>query len=461
VAIVIVNWNKKSYVCDLLNNINNIDYKHFDTIVIDNSSTDNSVNEIRNKFPEVKLIENESNLGGTGGFNTGIKYALKQNKYKYIWLLDNDVQIEPDTLDKLIKVMENDESIGLAGSRIVNSKNRDLTVEAGGNINWHNLSINTLFQNTENEKIHGSIENVDYVAICSALIRTEILDIIGLMDERYFIFFDDMDLGIKVKKNGYRVVSVLSSVVYHHSFTENRSTLMDFYYGYRNCLLFGSKYLNRFNRIFVFYFFLRYKLKVLLFLGFNGRKDIMRMGIESILDFSRNKWGKKDNLYIEKKEPNINLDKNLNARNILFLNGGNYEEILDCKNKIEEIYPKCTITLIISDDRLDLFQNYFKNITCFNFDKQNSTIYVGIIIAKLFFKNYDLAINFKYPSPFSFAVCKSYRYDYSDNRFKQDHNNSKNLWKLISSTIVSEITAIIFLPIIYFCSLRYKIKDNS
>jgi len=99
VAIVIVNWNKKSYVCDLLNNINNIDYKHFDTIVIDNSSTDNSVNEIRNKFPEVKLIENESNLGGTGGFNTGIKYALKQNKYKYIWLLDNDVQIEPDTLD--------------------------------------------------------------------------------------------------------------------------------------------------------------------------------------------------------------------------------------------------------------------------------------------------------------------------------------------------------------------------
>ena len=102
VAIVTVNWNKRDYVLNLLNSLKHINYDNYNIIVVDNASTDDSVTAIKEHFPNVNLIVNSENLGGTGGFNTGIKYVLEAtDKYKYIWLLDNDAVVEKDTLIEL------------------------------------------------------------------------------------------------------------------------------------------------------------------------------------------------------------------------------------------------------------------------------------------------------------------------------------------------------------------------
>ena len=88
VAIVIVTWNKKSYVMGLLQSLRDIDYDNHDIIVVDNASTDDTCRAIREQFPQVNLIVNSENLGGTGGFNTGLRYVLRKGGYKYTWLLD-------------------------------------------------------------------------------------------------------------------------------------------------------------------------------------------------------------------------------------------------------------------------------------------------------------------------------------------------------------------------------------
>ena len=105
IATIIVNWNKKNDVLDLINDLSGIAEPSFDIFVVDNASTDGSPEAIRNRFPHVHLIINKENLGGTGGFNTGVDHILKLGGYDYIWLLDNDAKIKNDTLTELVRAI--------------------------------------------------------------------------------------------------------------------------------------------------------------------------------------------------------------------------------------------------------------------------------------------------------------------------------------------------------------------
>lgn len=97
VLVISVTFNKKEYIANLLNSLKNIQYSNFD-VVVDNASSDGTVEFVRENFPEVTLIANAENTGGSGGFNAGISYAFKQHGYDYYWLLDNDVEVSPDAL---------------------------------------------------------------------------------------------------------------------------------------------------------------------------------------------------------------------------------------------------------------------------------------------------------------------------------------------------------------------------
>ncbi len=97
ILIIIVTWNKKDYVLQLLASLDGLDYPRdkLDVVVVDNASNDGTVEAIREQYPTINLICNPENIGGTGGFNTGLKWAFQQpeEKYDYLWLLDNDVLV--------------------------------------------------------------------------------------------------------------------------------------------------------------------------------------------------------------------------------------------------------------------------------------------------------------------------------------------------------------------------------
>ena len=106
VAIVIVNWNKQQEVLNLLSSLERFNYNKNDIILVDNASSDDSVSLVRSRHPDVRLLVNSANLGGSGGFNTGLRYVLDSQRYKYVWLLDNDVEVMEGALEALLAVAE-------------------------------------------------------------------------------------------------------------------------------------------------------------------------------------------------------------------------------------------------------------------------------------------------------------------------------------------------------------------
>ena len=132
VTIVIVNWNRKDCVLNLLDSLRSMSTRGNRIVVVDNASTDGSAEAIRNHPLSVTLLENQENLGGTGGFNAGIRYALEYFEQDYLWLLDNDAEVTPDTLAQMVGAMTRNASIGVAGSCILSPEDRAIIVEAGG-----------------------------------------------------------------------------------------------------------------------------------------------------------------------------------------------------------------------------------------------------------------------------------------------------------------------------------------
>ena len=456
VAVVIVNWNKKDDVMRLLNSLKYVDYENCDIIVVDNASTDGSVEAIREQFPEVELIINPENLGGTGGFNSGMRYALQKAEYQYIWLLDNDAEVEESTLEELINVMERDERIGIAGSRIIDSVNRDITVEAGAYLMRDSIGVQPLYRNIKNLNIASSVMEVDYVAICSALARTSALEKVGLMDERYFFFWDDMDWGLQFRDKGFKIISVLNSIVYHPAFTEKRGILVDYYYGNRNSLLTYAKHNGLAKRISIFYIYLRQKCTSLILLGLIGNGYTMNLGFEGIFDFVSGKWGKRTSSGRLDEAPGKQAELPGRAEKVLVLNDGSREEIYDALNCLLKVYPDSEYTLLISDDRTDLFDKGFRDLIKIDTKRPYSLFYCLSVFVNVLFKKFDISISFKNTSPFSYTTRKSYTFDSGTKSFYETYNNSKNIWKLILSAIVGETMGILLLPLLWVSSLKYK-----
>jgi len=121
--VIIVTWNKKNYVIDLLRSLEALNYAHdrLDVLVVDNASSDGTVEALKADFPAIQLLENKENLGGTGGFNTGLQWAAGQppDAYDYLWLLDNDVQVHQDALLELVAILDTHKDVAVAGSTMM------------------------------------------------------------------------------------------------------------------------------------------------------------------------------------------------------------------------------------------------------------------------------------------------------------------------------------------------------
>lgn len=461
VAVVILNWNKKDYVVNLLNSLSDIDYDNHDIVVVDNASEDGSQETIKEKFPQATLIENSDNIGGTGGFNTGLAHALEHGGYDYVWLLDNDAEVERGSLRNLISVMRQDDSIGLAGSRIVDPEARNLTVEAGAFVKRDDVDVEPLYRNVRDLNVEQNVVDVDYVAICSALVRIEGLSKVGLMDERFFFFWDDMDWGLQFKKHGFRVVAVLDSVVYHPPFTEKRNPVADYYYSIRNSLLTYSRNFNSKDKFFIFFRHIRYKSIVLILMGLTGRSDIMRLGLYAIWDFVLGNWGGRDfSGFMKSDEPQAQTECEYprNVKKVFVLNLGNKNEILGALNLTKNLFPDAETSLVIKDDRVDIFRDHVDRMIGIDSQRNTSFFYQVSFFIKLLRMDSDVAVNPGHVSQFSYAFRRVYKYSHSIDALRETGENLMNIWKPITATVLGEILGILIFPIVYMASLT---ENNS
>jgi len=244
IAIVICNWNKREDLLTCIDSIYHSDFQDFDVIVVDNASEDDSVDALRSSRFPVRIIENKINLGGSGGFNNGIKAALADD-YTYIHLLDNDVILAPDAIRQLYQYLEMHANVGMLGSKLLLMGEPNRLQEYGSFINWNEFNISPLNKGVMDNEGIAEIMECDYVPACSVMIRTEALRHVGLMDSHYFIYWDDIDWGYRMNRAGYKVAAYGKSKVWHKMGAGNRTSTFPTYYFWRNRIHFFVQYCPR------------------------------------------------------------------------------------------------------------------------------------------------------------------------------------------------------------------------
>jgi len=247
-AIVIINWNSFDLTSDTLVSLSGTSYKNYDTIVVDNFSTDNSAAQLEKDFPSIILLRSDENKGFTGGNNLGFDYAINEG-YEYVMMLNNDVAVEPDFLEPLVVKLDMDEKIGGVQPLIYFYHDRELIWNAGSRYNdiFGIPYILGYYRKDKGQLQRKKQKSIDWITGCAFMIRTEVLKKVGVLKQDFFIYYEDVDLSFRIKEAGYDLAYEASSVVYHKTGMSHKSKekLKE---GYLNPKV---HYLNARNRLFV------------------------------------------------------------------------------------------------------------------------------------------------------------------------------------------------------------------
>ncbi|NBI92422.1 glycosyltransferase family 2 protein [Lachnospiraceae bacterium] len=243
VAAVICNYNKKDYVAECIQSVTESVFQDFDIIAVDNASTDGSAECIRTRFGEkVKMLVNEENLGGSGGFNRGIRYALEQG-YEYIWCLDNDVLVDENALGELYIFLEEHPEVGMAGSKVYHMEKPDYVQQFGIDIVWEEYCCEAKYSGQREDGSMPEVVYSDAVAACSVLVRASVIREIGMLPEENFLYWDDTEWGLRCNLAGYKVASLGSSKILHSMGAKKEAVnTFPLYYAWRNWIRFFMKY---------------------------------------------------------------------------------------------------------------------------------------------------------------------------------------------------------------------------
>lgn len=245
VGFVILNWNSLEVTNSCLECFVRLKLP-YDVVVVDNGSQDDSIKILREKFGQIKFILAGQNLGFAGGNNIGIKYLL-ENKYDYIGLLNNDTLFEDDFVYPLIDYLEKNEGIGAVQPKIYFNHNRQLVWNAGtAYLSWIGHSF-TLGEGRKDQAKYGSDLFVPWVSGCCFVSPRKVYEEVGCLDERFFIYHEDVDWSFRISQKGFKMVFLPESKIYHISGYSQKSRVKT-PEGYLSP---GFHYLNIRNQIFL------------------------------------------------------------------------------------------------------------------------------------------------------------------------------------------------------------------
>lgn len=258
VQAIVVTWNKRESVSRLLASLRRQSFPGGDlsVVVVDNASTDGTAEHLAQEFPEVVLVRNAENLGGTGGFVRGLSWALEHSDAERYWLLDDDVVLHRDALLRLDEALDASPGFGALGSAmlqldrpfVVNEVGAFFDRERGSLVlNQHREEIDTLRGRPLADlvdaplavgahfEIPDAVLPVDYCAAASLLVRASVVRAVGLWED-FFIHFDDVEWCLRMAGAGFAVGVVPDSVVWHVAGDAKIPTWVQ-YYDARNALL--------------------------------------------------------------------------------------------------------------------------------------------------------------------------------------------------------------------------------
>ena len=287
VAVIIVNWKKYTITSKCIESVFKCNYSNYEIILVDNESDDSKLSILKRK--NITTISNSKNEGFSKANNQGIDYAIKNN-FDYILMLNNDTIVKSNLIDVLVRTAQA-KKISTIQPLILNHDGQKIW-NGGGKINYF---FGTFFSSN---KVSKSYKTIDWFTGCCCLFETKLFLEIGKLDERFFAYYEDVDLSLRIKKNGYKIGFTSQTELIHLESasskleTSNKGSLNPYvhYLNIKNHILVFRKHIKMFNPIgsiifqiikilsYSTYFILRFRFNKLKMV-FNGVRDSLKVQI--------------------------------------------------------------------------------------------------------------------------------------------------------------------------------------
>jgi GT2 family glycosyltransferase len=235
--VVVLNYRRAKETLDFLASLAGSTIQPLRTIVVDNDSGDNSVRDIRAAYPDLEVIETGSNSGFAGGMNAGIRQALAMDS-TYIFAVNSDALLAPDALDKLIQALDIHPAAGAATGTFYYYPEMHRVWYAGGRLAyWRASALTGRRVDPGSQGSSAEVRDVTFLTGNAILFRSAALQKVGLFDERYFMYYEDVDLCARMIAGGFALLYVPPANFYHRMEVDEQTPFKT-YYVFRNRLLF-------------------------------------------------------------------------------------------------------------------------------------------------------------------------------------------------------------------------------
>jgi GT2 family glycosyltransferase len=213
VAILILNWNGADDTIACLRSLEKITYPNAQTFLIDNASQEGRLDEISSLFPDISLIQNDSNLFYGGGNNAGFN-AIEPGKFKYSVFLNNDVEVESRFLEPLISELEMNQNTGAVAPVILYHGSNTIWYK-GGDVNFWTGHISHPHIRKPFLGTTPQISQTDYITGCCLVIREPLFRALNGFDEHFQMYGEDVDLSLRIREKNFDLKVVQNSIIYH------------------------------------------------------------------------------------------------------------------------------------------------------------------------------------------------------------------------------------------------------
>lgn len=251
ILIIVLNYNGFEDTKRCVESLERISCQTNKIIIIDNFSADNSVKQLERAFPNIQVLKSKKNLGYAGGMNIGIAYGLS-NGFDYFLLLNNDTIVSEKFLEPLLKIFVQFPEAGIASPKVGYIDERDKIYCAGGKISFLKCTGVSLFQGKEFMRYANDVLETSLAEGSCMLIKKETIEKIGLLDEKFFMYLEDVEFAMRVRKH-FKIYFTPHSIIYHKSGAgkswEEHSSLYNYYYTRNKILCFSKS--NVFYRSYV------------------------------------------------------------------------------------------------------------------------------------------------------------------------------------------------------------------
>jgi GT2 family glycosyltransferase len=208
-TVIIPNYNGKPFLKECLESLKNQNHQQFEVMVIDNSSTDGSADYIRKNYPEFILMENQENIGFAAAVNQGIKASNRE----YIFLLNNDVQLEHETISNLLKCVKKEENIFAVSAKMIQYHDRGKMDDAGDEYTILGWTKRAGYGKSPDKYSHE--REIFSACAAASIYRRSVFEEIGYFDENFFAYMEDVDISYRARIHGYKCLYCPEAVVYH------------------------------------------------------------------------------------------------------------------------------------------------------------------------------------------------------------------------------------------------------